>query len=237
MEAQNTQKSTPSIYKKKEISKDQWKLSSDSHPPSTNTKLSHILLEYLINAGHYQTAKTLANEKNLKFEDTKYTSLREKITKAVLKGDTESVENMLTTPEISKFYCKDNILFALKIHNLHEMIDKIHQSDLLYNQKSEINSLIEYINNSVEIYMNMGVDSIQENKKQLVEALSFLIFKTGDSILERRKKLARKINQSILSALNYENDSINAAVENLISLEEHLAEKHIFPAFKDTLFK
>ncbi|KAL0263965.1 UNVERIFIED_CONTAM: hypothetical protein PYX00_010879 [Menopon gallinae] len=99
----------------------------------------------------------------------------------------------------------------------------------ILNQTEDDESVLHFI--SEKIYP-ITDDELRESLKDLLE---YLVFKTGDSIEVRRRKLASFINAKILNKYNCRPNKLKDIVKGILEGESKLQTKYKFPVFRSYL--
>lgn len=198
------------------ITKSEWMNGWDSFPKEYMNKL---VCDYFYFEGYADLLRTFCGEANVKYASDTVLEHRSEIRKLIESGRVEEARSLLIDFDVELVDSDKTINYFLLCQRAMEIL----------NQTEDDESVLHFI--SEKIYP-ITDDELRESLKDLLE---YLVFKTGDSIEVRRRKLASFINGKILSKYNCRPNKLKDIVKGILEGESKLQSKYKFPMFRSYL--
>lgn len=198
------------------ITKKEWMNGWESSPKEY---LNKLVCEYFYFEGYADLLKALSEETNTKYNTDHVLEYRSKIRKLIECGKVEDARSFLIDFDVELVDSDKTINYFLLCQRAMELL----------NQTEDDESVLQFI--SEKIYP-ITDEELKENLKDLLE---YLVFRTGDSIETKRKKLASFINKKILSKYNCKPNKLKDMVRGILEGESKLQGKYKFPTFRSYL--
>lgn len=195
------------------ITKNEWMSGWESSPKEY---LNKLVCDYFYFEGYADLLKAFCDEIGAKYVPDPVLEYRSEIRKLIECGRVEDARSSLIDFDAELVDSDKTINYFLMCQRAMEII----------NDAEDDESVLHFINE--KIYPITDED-LKENLKDLLE---YLVFRTGDSIEMRRKKLASFVNKKMMSKHNCKPNKLRDMVKSIVEGEAKLLGKYKFPTFK-----